>query len=122
MSFERHDLVDAAEFDRFLGHSEDYAGGFVLGDVDRAGLLHLQHSARAVVAHAGEDHANRILPGIAGGGAEQHIDRGPVAANQRAVLDLNVVARAAALEQQVMIAGRNERAAANARCRWSQPL
>ena len=54
-------------------------------------------------------------PGIAGGGAEQHIDRRAMAADQRTVLDLDVIARAAALEQQVMIARRDQRAPANHR-------
>jgi len=53
------------------------------------------------------------LSRIAGSGPKQHIDRGPMAADQRPVLDFNVIAGAASLEQQVMVARRNQRASAN---------
>ena len=44
--------------------------------------------------------------------AEQHIDRGPMPRHQRAVLDRDVIARAAALQQHVLVAGRDQHAAA----------
>jgi hypothetical protein len=58
----RQDLVHAAQLDGLLGHAEDHAGGLVLGDGHGAGLLHLQHSARAVVAHPGQDDADAFCP------------------------------------------------------------
>ena len=74
--------------------------------------MHLQHPGRAVVAHAGHDDAHGVFSGIAGGRAEKHVHAGPVATHQRAVLDLDVVARAAAFEEHMTVARGNERLAA----------
>jgi hypothetical protein len=80
-------FVHAAPFDCLVRHAEDNTRCFVLGDGVGAGLLHLEHAVGAVVAHPGEDNPDRILPRIARRGAEQHVDRRTVAANQRPVLN-----------------------------------
>ena len=72
--FKRDDLVDAVQFDRLFWHAEDDAGGFVLGDCCGAGLLHLEHAARAIVSHAGEDDSDGVRAGVSGGGTEEHVD------------------------------------------------
>ena len=87
-----------------LGMPKTTQRRFVLRDRGGAGLLHLQHAARAVVAHAGHDDADRVAARVARGRAEQHVHRGPVAADQRPVAHLDVVARAAALQQHVAVA------------------
>jgi len=68
------DFVNASQFDGLLRHSKDHAGNLVLGDSHGTGVLHLQHSVRAIVAHSGEDDANGIPSGIASGRAEKYID------------------------------------------------
>jgi hypothetical protein len=50
-----------------------------------AGAAHVQQAARAVVAHAGEDDADRVGAGAVRHRLEQHVDRGLVAVDQRAV-------------------------------------
>ena len=93
---ERQHLVHAIEFDGFLGHPEDDGARFILRNVESASLLHLKHSARAVISHAGKDDADSIGTGVARSGAKQHIDRRAMAANERTILDLDKIARAAA--------------------------
>ena len=111
----RDDLVGRAERDRLLRHAEYDAGLLVLRDGRRAGLLHLQQALGAVVAHPGHDDPERIGARVLGGGAEQHVDRRAVARDQRAVPDGDVIARAAALQEHVAIARRDERAAGDYR-------
>ena len=41
-------------------HSEHHAARLVLRDGARAGLVHREHAARAVVAHAGENHPDGV--------------------------------------------------------------
>ena len=53
-----------------------------------------------------------LAPDAVRRGAEQHVDRRAVARHQRTVLDRDVIARAAALQQHVAVAGRDQRAAA----------
>ena len=45
--------------------------------------FHLQHAPRPVVAHPGQNHADRVRPRIARRRTEQHIHRRPVPAHQR---------------------------------------
>ena len=63
----RQNLVDTVQLDGFLRHSKNNTSGFILRNRDGSRLLHFQHSARAVVAHAGKDGTNGVVPGIAGG-------------------------------------------------------
>ena len=86
-------------------------GLLVLGDSERSGLLHLQHPARAVVAHAGHDDAHGVLAGVAGSGAKEHIDRRAMSADQRAVLDRHAVLADSLAQQQVEGAGGHQGAA-----------
>ena len=79
-------------------------------DGDGASLLHFKHAARAIIAHAGEDDADSVLSGITGGGTEQYIHGRPVSADERPVFDFDEVVCAAALEEQMVVAGCNERA------------
>ena len=67
---QRQDLVYAAQLYGLLGHSKDHASGFVLGNGCGSGLLHLQHSASAVVAHSCQNDADSVSSGIAGRGTE----------------------------------------------------
>ena len=60
------------------------------------GAVHLQHPRRSVVAHPGEDHAHRIAAGILRHRAEQHVDRGAMAVDRRAVMQLYLIVGAAA--------------------------
>src|SRR5262249_48172079 len=53
-------LDGGAEGDRLLGHSENHAGGLILGDGVRPTLAHRQEPARTIVAHAGHDHADGV--------------------------------------------------------------
>ena len=53
----------------------------------------------------------RIGAGILRGGAEQHVDGGPVPRDRRTVLDRDAVLLAGALEQHVAVAGRDQDAA-----------
>jgi hypothetical protein len=100
--------VDSAQLDRFLRHAEDYALGFILGDGLGPGVFHFQQSARTIVPHFGQNYTDDVLACVPGGGAKQYIDRGPLTADQRAVLDLNAIARAAAFEQQMVASRRNQ--------------
>src|SRR5690606_31007126 len=70
--------------DRLLGHPEYHAGSFVLGDGFGPGLPHLLEPRGAVGAHAGEDGANRVRPGVAGHGFEQYVHRRTMAGYQGA--------------------------------------
>jgi hypothetical protein len=41
-SLERQYFVGAAQFDGFIGHAEDHAGGFILGNGGCARFFHFQ--------------------------------------------------------------------------------
>ncbi|MNI44619.1 hypothetical protein D3C73_990010 [compost metagenome] len=101
--------------DRFFRHAEHDRACLVLCHCERAGLVHFVHAACAVVAHSGHDHAHRVCAGGTCGGAEQHVDRGPVPADQWAFPDGNLVACAAALKQHVFVARRDQNVAAKHR-------
>ena len=58
--------IDTAEFDRFLGHAEDDAGGLVLRQVIGAVLLHLEHPGGAVATHPRKDDADGVSAGVLG--------------------------------------------------------
>jgi hypothetical protein len=55
----RQHLVHRAKHHRLLGHAEDDAALLVLRDGEAAGLLHFEQTPGAVVAHAGENDAER---------------------------------------------------------------
>src|SRR5574344_1384271 len=59
---ERQDLAHAAHLYGDFGHTKHHAGGLVLGHSEGAGLVHLFHATRAIVAHARHDDAQRIAP------------------------------------------------------------
>ena len=67
---ERDDFIHAAHGHGFLRHAIHDASRFILGKIVSAGLFHFQHAGRAILTHAGENDADRILAGTVGGGAE----------------------------------------------------
>ncbi len=70
-------------------------------------LTHRQHSRRAVVAHARQDHPNRITPRLFGDRMEQHIYRWPMAINRRAIVNFDLIIRAATRQLHMPIARRD---------------
>ena len=110
---ERDHGINAAELDGFGGHTKDDTTGFVLGDSEGSGLFQFEHPAGAIVTHAGHYDSQCVLAGVTGGGPEEHIDRRAMAANQGPVLDVDVIAGAAAFQQEVFIAGSDEHLTAN---------
>jgi hypothetical protein len=77
----------------------------------RPGVVHFLHATRAIVAHAGHDHAQRIASGDLRHGAEQDIDRWLVPIHQGAVGDFDVVLGAAAPQHHVAATGGDQGAA-----------
>ena len=112
---ERHDPIHGARFDCLGGHPEDDATGFILSDIEGPGLLHLQHSLGAVVAHPGHDDADHVPPAVARRRTEQHIDRRTMPAHQRPVPHFHEIAGAAALQQQMAVSGCDQRLSPNHR-------
>lgn len=53
-------FVRGAEIDRYLGHTEDDARGFVLGDGWCTSLFHLEQTLGPVAAHARKDDADSV--------------------------------------------------------------
>jgi len=49
---EREHLIDCIEQDRLARHTENHTCGFILRDVEGRCLFHLQHTPRAIRAHA----------------------------------------------------------------------
>lgn len=70
-------------------------------------LTHRQHSRRAVVAHTGQDHPNRITPRLFGDRMEQHIYRRPMTVNRRAIVNFDLVICATTRQLHMPIARRN---------------
>ncbi|CSP43414.1 Uncharacterised protein [Shigella sonnei] len=70
-------------------------------------LTHRQHSRRAVVAHTGQDHPNRITPRLFGDRMEQHIYRRPMTVNRRAVVNFDLIICATTRQFHMPIARRN---------------
>src|ERR1700722_5255095 len=73
---QRQYFVHPTPFDGLMGHAEYHTGRLVLRNGEGPGLLHLEHAVGAVVAHPSQDDPDRILPRIAGSGAEEHVHRG----------------------------------------------
>ena len=67
-SAQGQNFIGRADRTGFLWHTKDHAARFVLCKVVGAGLLHGQHTQCAVFAHAGENHANRVLASKFGAG------------------------------------------------------
>ena len=80
-------------------HPIHHTTGFILRDIECAGFAHLQHAGRAILAHAGQDHTQRILAGIDGSRFEQHIDRRSVTIHGRPLVKRGHIVGAAASEQ-----------------------
>src|ERR1051326_2843213 len=110
-SRKRKNAVDAAECDGFFGHAEDDAGRFILRNRMAAGGGHFEKPLRAVVAHAGEDDADRVRAGGLRDRLEEHVDARTMSRNERSVAELDVMTRAAAPQNHMLIAGRDEDAA-----------
>src|SRR6266436_4346171 len=72
-------MVDHAELDGLGGHAENDGGGFVLGQHHAAGGLDGFGADRAVVAHAGEDHADAHGTGEGRDGFHCDVDVGQIA-------------------------------------------
>ena len=75
----------AAALERHARHSVDQRRLFVLAERRGAGLAHFEQALGTVLAHAGEDHADRRSSGDARRRTEQHVDRRPMAGDRRAV-------------------------------------
>ena len=103
--------MHSAAGDRFPGHAEDDAGRFVLRDRGGAGGVHFVEAGGAVVAHAGEDHADGVRAGGLRDRAEEDVDARLVAGDERAVVEVDAVLGAVAHDQHVPVAGRDQRAA-----------
>ena len=73
-----------------FGHAVDNAGFFVLTDGHRAGFAHCEQAFGAVVAHAGQDDADRAQVVLLQDGdrIEQDVDRWAVAVDAFALLAL----------------------------------
>ena len=91
-----HNAIHATGFDSFGGHAENDATGFVLGDVEGASFFHFEHSLGAIVAHARHDDADNISAAVASRRTEEHVYGGAVTADERTILDFDIVAGAAA--------------------------
>ena len=66
-----------------------------------------EDSRRAVVAHTGQDHPNRITPRLFGDRMEQHIYRRPMTVNRRAVVNFDLIICATTRQLHMPIARRN---------------
>ncbi len=106
---QRHNLIGGTQLDGFLGHAEHDTALLVLRHRARTGIVHFAQAAGTIVAHAGHDNTERIFASILGYGTEQHVHRRTMAVDQRAILNFDVILRAAALEQHMPSAGRNQR-------------
>src|SRR5262249_52744887 len=70
---------------RGLGHAEDHARLFALGDGESAGVPDLAQGVGAVVAHAGHQEADRAWAELLRYGAEEHIDGRAMSVDRRLV-------------------------------------
>src|SRR6185295_18236576 len=102
---QRGDAVHGAEGDRLARHAEDHAARLVLGDRRPSRALQVEHAPGAVLAHPGQEHADRVAARAARRRLEQQVDRGTVARHERALLHFHAVAGAAAAEQEMMVPG-----------------
>src|SRR4051812_42419516 len=66
---QRQHTVGQARASHTAGHSPDHGSGFVLGDHLSAGRLDGLTSAQSVLAHAGQDHIQRMRTEDSGHGA-----------------------------------------------------
>ena len=98
---ETHHLVCGADFNGFLGHTENDTGCLVLRDGVGAGLTHVQQTGGAVVSHSGQNRSDGILAGVLGDGVKQHLDAGLLATHGRTVLERDVVVGAGSAQQHV---------------------
>jgi len=55
-------LVHSVQLDSFLGHAKDMQVASSWAIVLAPGLLHLQHSGAAIVAHSGQDTPTAFCP------------------------------------------------------------
>ena len=115
-------FLDGAALERGFRHAIDDAGLLVLADRARAGLTHRKQPCRAILAHAGEDSADRVATHNLGHRLEQHVDRGAMTADRFArVKAATEIARASDLEmrdgsrRQINAARRQRRAFASVR-------
>ncbi len=67
----------------------------------RTGLAHVQEALSAVAAHAGEQHAHRIFPGMQGHRVKQHVNRGTVPVDRVFLVDLSHIVGPATPERQM---------------------
>ena len=84
---EAEDLPGRAEPRGGLGHAEHDAGRLILGDGHGPLAAQRQQPGRAVLAHAGEQHADRLPASGGGDRAEQLVGRRPVQVRRVGVED-----------------------------------
>lgn len=73
---ERQCFFDCADRDRLTRHTEHHAACLVLGDGVGAGLFHLEHASRAVLAHSRKNDADGIATSLVGDAAKQQSTEG----------------------------------------------
>jgi len=86
---QRQNVICRAEPYGFPGHTEDRAGGFVLGDGNGSRRLHRQQPGAPVIPHSGENHPQRLFGPCHRSGSEQHIDGGPLETDAWSLAEFN---------------------------------
>ena len=99
--------VDRPDLKSDARHAVDQRGALVLAERGAAGVAHGQEALGTVASHAGQDDADGARRGDARHRLKQHIDRGPVARHQRALVEAAIETAAAARQFQVVSSGRN---------------
>src|SRR5688572_19394181 len=90
---ERQDFLRSPQLDRGAGHSPHHARSLILRHGARTGVQHFLQAARAIVAHAGENHAHGVGTHVLRHGTEQHVDARAVPVDGRAVVEAAAISR-----------------------------
>ena len=107
-----HLLLNAAQIEGNLGHAIDHAALLILADGVRAALAHAEQSARAVLAHAGEQYPHRAVAAGFGHRFKQHVHGGTMAADLLAFGHFHLEPVAHAAHLHMLVAGGDQDAAA----------
>ena len=101
---ERCHFIGRAYRDCLARHTEYDAACLILRKIISAGIFHFQHAERTILAHAGEDNADRVLSSRYGSRAEQHVDRRSMAVDRRPLIELRHVVGTATSQRQMRMA------------------
>ena len=96
-------LFGGSQCDGLPGHSEDDAGGFVLGDRASASPAHREKPLRPVGSHTGQQHAYGFTTGGFRHRQEKNVNRGSLVADPGTGFDLHEVLSLALSEQHVEV-------------------